>query len=219
MSMHIAVPKGKYLERVCAALQDAGLNVRFPHQRHYRVSIEGNVLTTVVQAKMRDIPLLLQKHGFIAGMVGDEWVKECSLENTLVRLADTRIYHARIVLAARIGVLPPWERDQRDSEPVTVFTKYPHLAAQYMRSHVIPHEIVQIAGVAEAMLSDARSIGVVCAETGKTLAMNGLCEIETLMQCSLCLYVVPWISRDSAEWSFLSRLLERFPSHSHELEP
>jgi ATP phosphoribosyltransferase len=210
--MRIAIPKGKYLEHVCEALQEAGLDVQFPHKRQYRVNVKGDVLTTAVQAKMRDIPILLQNHGFVAGIVGDEWVRECQLENSLLRLADTSIYHARIVLVARNGFFPPWQKDSRDVKRLTVFTKYPHLATQCMKSHKVPHKIVQIAGVAEAMLGDMNSLGVVCAETGQTLAMNGLWEIETVMQCALCLYTVSTISRESTEWNFLELISERLSS-------
>jgi ATP phosphoribosyltransferase len=207
--MHIAIPKGKYLERVCDAFRSAGFDLHFRHERHYRVDLITPVPITIVQAKMRDIPMLMRDHGFHAGIVGEEWVKEFQLSDKLVRLSNLNIYHARIVLVSKVEMAFQQEQEQFHSKPFTVFSKYPNLAKQCMKSRAIPHSVVRITGAAEALLSDSSMLGVICAETGETLRINGLREVEILMECTLCFYASPFASSDPIHWDFLKQLSER----------
>jgi ATP phosphoribosyltransferase len=207
--MLIAIPKGKYFEAVCNAFRRAGLDLHFRHQRHYRVNLVAPIPITVVQAKMRDIPLLMRDHGFHAGIVGDEWVNEFQLGDKLLRLSDLNIYKARIVLVSKIKTAFQRNQELLCSKPFTVFSKYPNLAQECMKSHVTPHSIVRVTGAAEALLSDSSTLGVICAETGETLRINGLHEVETLMECALCLYASPLVFASPTHRGFLKQLSER----------
>lgn len=205
--LRLAIPKGKYLFPVCQALATWGYEVVWPHERQYSIDVGRSKNIRLYQAKMRDIPLLLRESIVDAGIVGDEWVAEQGLTDCLFRMADTGIYHARIVLVSNPNAKSALLSSEAQQLPFSVFTKYPSLTSRCMMACRVPFRIVPLAGVVEGLIQGARSLGVVCSETGATLRLNGLLEIKSVLDCSLCIYAAPWLVGESEKWGIAEALV------------
>jgi ATP phosphoribosyltransferase len=185
--LKIALPnKGRLSEEARLLFGDAGLEVRATGERALTASLGGEFQALFVRAQ--DIPEFVADGAADAGVTGWDLVSESGRE--LETLADLEFGRCRLIVAASdesrlttTAAIPPGAR---------VATVYPRLAADFFASRGQPVEIVPLSGAAEI----APHIGIAdvivdITSTGSTLKVNGLHEIETIMESTARLVAAP----------------------------
>ena len=185
--LKIALPnKGRLSEETRLLFGDAGLEVRATGERALTASLGGEFQALFVRAQ--DIPEFVADGAADAGVTGWDLVSESGRE--LDMLADLEFGRCRLIVAASddsevatTAAIPPGAR---------VATVYPRLAARFFADRRLRIEIVPVSGAAEI----APHIGIAdvivdITSTGSTLKVNGLHEVETIMESSARLVVAP----------------------------
>ena len=185
--LKIALPnKGRLSEDARVLFGDAGLEVRATGERALTASLGGEFQALFVRAQ--DIPEFVADGAADAGVTGWDLVSEAGRD--LETLADLEFGRCRLVVAAS------------DDSAITavagiaagarVATVYPRLAAQFFAERGQRVEIVPVSGAAEI----APHIGIAdvivdITSTGSTLKVNGLHEVETILESSARLITAP----------------------------
>jgi ATP phosphoribosyltransferase len=185
MNVSLLLPKGKYLPRFLVAFEKSGFIVQRRSEREYSFRVIGATEANITCAKMRDIPFLLSECHFDCGVVGNEWVEESKCKNKLREVAQLNLYEANISLVGPVGA----DENTLESPDVRIFTKYPATASRFLPSIAKASNIVALMGAVEGVVKVTGQFGVVCTETGDTLARNDLILIRHLMPCAPRLYV------------------------------
>lgn len=185
--LKIALPnKGRLSEEARLLFGDAGLEVRATGERALTASLGGEFQALFVRAQ--DIPEFVADGAADAGVTGWDLVSESGRE--LEKLADLEFGRCRLVVAA-----------SDDSNITTtagiaagarVATVYPRLAARFFAERGQRVEIVPVSGAAEI----APHIGIAdlivdITSTGSTLKVNGLHEVETILESTAHLVAAP----------------------------
>ncbi|MFL5562352.1 MAG: ATP phosphoribosyltransferase [Gemmatimonadaceae bacterium] len=185
--LKIALPnKGRLSEEARLLFGDAGLEVRATGERALTASLGGEFQALFVRAQ--DIPEFVADGAADAGVTGWDLVSESGRE--LLTLVDLEFGRCRLIVAASddsavatTGAIAAGAR---------VATVYPRLAARFFADRNQPVEIVPLSGAAEI----APHIGIAdvivdITSTGSTLKVNGLHEVETIMESTARLVVAP----------------------------
>ena len=185
--LKIALPnKGRLSEEARLLFGDAGLEVRATGERALTASLGGEFQALFVRAQ--DIPEFVADGAADAGVTGWDLVSESGRE--LVTLVDLEFGRCRLIVAASddsavatTGAIAAGAR---------VATVYPRLAARFFADRNQAVEIVPLSGAAEI----APHIGIAdvivdITSTGSTLKVNGLHEVETIMESTARLVVAP----------------------------
>lgn len=185
--LKIALPnKGRLSEEARLLFGDAGLEVRATGERALTASLGGEFQALFVRAQ--DIPEFVADGAADAGVTGWDLVSESGRE--LEKLADLEFGRCRLIVAA-----------SDDSNITTtagiaagarVATVYPRLAARFFAERGQRVEIVPVSGAAEI----APHIGIAdlivdITSTGSTLKVNGLHEVETILESTAHLVAAP----------------------------
>ena len=185
--LKIALPnKGRLSEEARLLFGDAGLEVRATGERALTASLGGEFQALFVRAQ--DIPEFVADGAADAGVTGWDLVSESG--RNLEKLADLEFGRCRLIVAA-----------SDDSDITTtagiaagarVATVYPRLAARFFAERGQRVEIVPVSGAAEI----APHIGIAdlivdITSTGSTLKVNGLHEVETIMESTAHLVAAP----------------------------
>ena len=200
--LKIALPnKGRLSEEARLLFGDAGLEVRATGERALTASLGGEFQALFVRAQ--DIPEFVADGAADAGVTGWDLVSETGRE--LDTLADLEFGRCRLVVAAsedsRITTVSQIAAGAR------VATVYPRLAARFFADRGQQVEVVPVSGAAEI----APHIGIAdvivdITSTGSTLKVNGLHEVETILESSARLVAAPNASRDPARARSLEEL-------------
>jgi ATP phosphoribosyltransferase len=185
--LKIALPnKGRLSEEARLLFGDAGLEVRATGERALTASLGGEFQALFVRAQ--DIPEFVADGAADAGVTGWDLVSESGRD--LEKLADLEFGRCRLIVAAS------------DDSAITttagigagarVATVYPRLAARFFAERGQRVEIVPVSGAAEI----APHIGIAdvivdITSTGSTLKVNGLHEVETIMESTAHLVSAP----------------------------
>jgi len=185
--LKIALPnKGRLSEEARLLFGDAGLEVRASGERALTASLGGEFQALFVRAQ--DIPEFVADGAADAGVTGWDLVSESGRD--LDKLADLEFGRCRLIVAAS------------DDSAITttaaiaagarVATVYPRLAARFFAERGQRVEIVPVSGAAEI----APHIGIAdlivdITSTGSTLKVNGLHEVETIMESTAHLVAAP----------------------------
>ncbi|MBL0170867.1 MAG: ATP phosphoribosyltransferase [Gemmatimonadaceae bacterium] len=194
--LRIALPnKGRLSEDTRELFNDAGLEVRSVSDRALRASLGGEFEAIFVRAQ--DIPEFVADGAADAGVTGWDLVSES--ERPLTSHLDLGFGRCRLVVAARddagIGSV---DAIGTPDKPARVATVFPRIAARFFASRGRPVEIVPVSGAAEiAPHLGIADIVVDITSTGSTLRMNGLREVETVLQSSAHLVTAVNGPRDS----------------------
>jgi len=180
--IRLALPKGRNLEVALAAFRAAGLLagldlggrsllVPLPEERVEALSL-----------KDWDIPVYVEHGVADFGIVGSDVLAEIDGDLLVpVRLREGR---SRMSLIGRAGALPA------AGSQVRLATKYPNIARRMLEGRSWGAEIVRLSGSIElAPLLDLAELALDIVQTGRTLAENGLVEIETVAEVAACLVV------------------------------
>jgi len=183
--LRIALPnKGRLSDEARELFGDAGLEVRSTGTRALTASLGGEFEALFVRAQ--DIPEFVADGAADAGVTG--WDLVCESGRALDTLVDLEFGRCRLVVAAReesgvdkLADIAPGAR---------VATVYPRLTARYFADRGSAIEVVPVSGAVEI----APHIGIAdvivdLTSTGSTLKVNGLREIETVLESTARLFV------------------------------
>ena len=181
--LRIALPnKGRLSEDTRTLFADAGLEVRSAGDRALTASLGGEFKALFVRAQ--DIPELVSDGAADVGVTGWDLVLESG--RPLDRLLDLGFGRCRLVVAVRedspAGAI-------LDLAPGTrVATAFPKVAAGFFADRGPRVEIIPVSGAAEvAPHLGIADVIVDLTSTGSTLRINGLREIDTVLESSACI--------------------------------
>ncbi|MEP6833358.1 MAG: ATP phosphoribosyltransferase [Gemmatimonas sp.] len=188
--LKIALPnKGRLSEDCRELFNDAGLEVRSASDRALTASLGGEFEAIFVRAQ--DIAEFVADGAADVGVTGWDLVTES--ERPLVSHLDLGFGRCRLVIAARIDSgLNTIAQLQERASPVRVASVFPRIASRFFKTHNIPAVVVPVSGAAEI----APHLGIAdvildITSTGSTLRVNGLHEVETVLESTAHLVTVP----------------------------
>jgi ATP phosphoribosyltransferase len=177
-----ALPKGRNLEAALAAFRAAGLPLAGfdAAGRGLRTAVGEDV--EMLLLKDWDLPLYVE-HGIAdCGVVGSDVLGE--LDGDLLVPLRLRRGRSRFSLIGRSGE-PPAAGAQ-----VRLATKYPRTARRVVAARPWGAEIIKLSGSVElAPVLHLAELALDIVQSGRTLAENGLVEIETVAEVTPCLVV------------------------------
>lgn len=178
--LRIALPnKGRLSEDARELFADAGLEVRARGDRALTASLGDEFEAIFVRAQ--DIPEFVADGAADAGITG--WDLVCESGRDLAVLLDLEFGRCRLVIAVREDSSIQSLADFRDAPRVA--TSFPVITRQYFQQAGIALDLVPVSGAAEiAPHLGIADVVVDITSTGSTLKVNGLREIETVMQSS-----------------------------------
>lgn len=181
--IRLALPKGRNLEAALAAFRAAGipLNGFDAAARSLRLQIPETGIE-VLSLKDWDLPLYVG-HGIAdCGIVGSDVLGEVDGDLLVpVRLLAGR---SRMSLIGRGRELPA------AGTQVGLATKYPNTARRVIAGRSWGAEILRLSGSIElAPVLRLAELALDIVQTGRTLAENGLVEIEIVAEVAPCLVV------------------------------
>jgi len=167
-----ALSKGRLLEPSLRLLECVGLWVGDPPMHDGVVLESGDVRFILVRDD--DVPTYVSFGAADLGIVGKDVLLEQSRD--VVELEDLRACRCRLVLAAPAGTsFPP-------GRTLKVATKYPAIAEAFFSRKGYPTQIIRVHGAAELAPKMGLADAVMdLVQTGRTLARNGLVEIEEVL--------------------------------------
>ena len=179
--LRIALPnKGRLSEETRALFNDAGLEVRAAGERALTASLGGEFEAIFVRAQ--DIPEFVADGAADAGVTGWDLVNESGRD--LTDHLDLGFGRCRLVVAAREDAgITRVDQIGPDGKPVRVASVFPRITARFFAERGRPVEVVPVSGAAEiAPHLGIADIVVDLTSTGSTLKMNGLREVETVLE-------------------------------------
>jgi ATP phosphoribosyltransferase len=199
--LRIAIPnKGRLNQDARSLLSDAGLEVRSSSERALVASLGGEFEAIFVRAQ--DIPEFVADGAADAGITGWDLTSESGrdLESRL----DLAFGRCRLVLAVReespirsVADVPTGAR---------IATVFPRLTREFLARANKQVELVPVSGAVE--ISPHLGIADIIVDltsTGSTLRVNGLREVETVLESTARL-IVARVARDEARSQALDEL-------------
>jgi ATP phosphoribosyltransferase len=181
--LRIALPnKGRLVDDIRVLFGDAGLEIRSAGDRALTASVGDDFRALFVRAQ--DIPELVSDGAADVGVTGWDLVMEAG--RPLDRLLDLGFGRCRLVVAVREESAI---RHAADLAPRSrVATAFPRVTEAYFASRGQVVELVPVSGAAEvAPHLGIADVIVDLTSTGSTLRMNGLREVETVLESTACL--------------------------------
>ena len=205
--LKIALPnKGRLFDDVKGALADAGLEVRGQGERALTARLGDEFSALFVRAE--DIPEFVADGAADAGITGWDCVEESGRE--LESLLDLGFGKCRLSVAARRTAGETRDRESgiaSIADGASVATSFPRLAARHFASRGKTVKIVTVSGAAEvAPHLGIADVIVDLVSTGSTLQMNGLVEIDPVLESSARLVSRPLASLDAGTRKTLGEL-------------
>ncbi len=181
--IRFALPKGRNLDAALAAFRSAGISLNGPDSggRSLRLHLPEEGIE-VLSLKDWDLPLYVSHGVADCGVVGSDVLEEVDGDLLVpVRLLQGR---SRLSLIGRAPA-PPAPGTQ-----VRLATKYPNTARRVVAGRPWGAEILTLSGSIElAPVLRLAELALDIVQTGRTLAENGLVEVETVAEVAPCLVV------------------------------
>jgi ATP phosphoribosyltransferase len=181
--IRMALPKGRNLEPAVAALRAAGLGLAGYEAggRSLRTALPEDGVE-ILSLKDWDLPLYVEHGVADCGIVGSDVLDE--LDGDLLVPARLAAGRCRFALIGRSRQLPA------AGCQVRLATKYPLTARRLVAGRAWGAEIVRLSGSVElAPALCLAELALDLVQTGRTLADNGLVEIEAVAEVAPCLVV------------------------------
>lgn len=181
--IRFALPKGRNLDVAVAAFRAAGIPLdgldAGGRSLRMRLPEEG---IEVLSLKDWDLPLYVSHGVADCGIVGSDVLEEVDGDLLVpVRLLAGR---SRLSLIGRSPELPA------AGAQVRLATKYPNTARRVVAGRSWGAEILKLSGSIElAPVLRLAELALDIVQTGRTLAENGLIEVETVAEVAPCLVV------------------------------
>lgn len=181
--IRLALPKGRNLEPVLDALRaaDVPLSGLDDGGRRLRQVLPEEGFE-VLLLKDWDLPLYVEYGVADCGVVGSDVLAE--VDGDLLVPARLDRGRCRLSLIGRQGALP------RPGSQVRLATKYPNTARRLVAQRPWGAEILKLSGSIElAPVLDLAELALDIVQTGRTLAANGLTELEVVEEVAPALVV------------------------------
>lgn len=181
--IRLALPKGRNLDVALTALRAAGIGLSGLDGagRALRTALPEDALE-VLSLKDWDVPLYVEHGVADCGVVGSDVLGE--LDGDLLIPARFTAGRSRFSLIGRGPGLPP------PGAQVRLATKYPATARRLLEGRPFAIEIVKLSGSVElAPVLALAELALDIVQTGRTLAENGLYELESVAEVAACLVV------------------------------
>lgn len=174
--IRLALPKGRNLEAALAAFGAAGVDMSraVENTRQLRVA-RPDLGLELLLLKDWDLPLYVEHGVADLGIVGSDVLAEVDGDLlTPLALAAGR---------CRLSLIGRPDTHLAPGAQVRLATKYPRIAAKLAAARPWSAEILPLSGSLElAPLLDLAEIALDIVQTGRTLADNGLIEIEAVAE-------------------------------------
>jgi ATP phosphoribosyltransferase len=184
-SLIIAVPKGRILSEALPLLARAGIapEAAFSDEGSRALQFATNhAHISLIRVRAFDVATFVAHGAAQLGIVGSDVIDEFDYSE-LYAPVDLGIGHCRISVAEPEALAAT--DDPRSWSHVRVATKYPNLTRKHFAARGVQAECVKLNGAMEiAPLLGLSSRIVDLVSSGKTLAENGLVEVEVIAQVS-----------------------------------
>lgn len=186
----IAVPKGRILEELVPVLARVGIEPESAffdeHSRLLKFATNQSHIS-LIRVRSFDVATFVAYGAAHLGVVGKDVLMENGSEQ-LYSPVDLGIGRCRLSVAEPKDLAA--QDDIRGWSHVRIATKYPKLTKQYFADRGVQAECIKLNGAMELapIMGLSRRI-VDLVSTGKTLAENGLVEVETIADISSLLVV------------------------------
>lgn len=194
-TLKIAIPnKGRLREPCLALLRAAGIEIEEPNGSLFVKSADGSC--TLLFARADDVPKYVESGAADCGITGSDMIEEAGAK--VFSLCPLGFGKCRISIAAKKGT------SLQSLEGKTIATRLPQIASSFFASRRMRVKILKVAGATELTpyLGIADAI-VDQVSTGATLALNGLCELEKILD-SQAVLICSESSRQKSEELALS---------------
>ncbi|WP_375380547.1 ATP phosphoribosyltransferase [uncultured Sphingomonas sp.] len=186
----IAVPKGRILAEALPLLARAGIHPEpafgDENSRALRFATSDPGIE-LIRVRAFDVATFVAHGAAQLGIVGSDVLGEFAYEE-LYAPVDLGIGHCRLSIAEPAEMAA--HDDPRGWSHVRVATKYPHLTAEHFATRGIQAECVKLNGAMELAPTLGLAPRIVdLVSSGRTLAENGLVEVERIMEVSSRLVV------------------------------
>ncbi|MEO5510212.1 MAG: ATP phosphoribosyltransferase [Longimicrobiales bacterium] len=191
--LRIALPnKGRLAEEALELLELAGLAPEARHTRSLQTTLGPGAFDAIF-VRANDIPEFVADGAAHFGITGGDLVAESG--RALETVLDLGFGKCRLAIAVRDDSSI---HAAREIEPGTrVATTFPNVTRRFFENAGVAADIVPISGAAEiAPYLGVADIIVDLVSTGSTLRMNGLREIETVLESSAVLITRPGVDAD-----------------------
>jgi ATP phosphoribosyltransferase len=185
--LRIALPnKGRLADDALDLLERAGLEPAMAADRSLRADLGDDFTALFVRAK--DIPEFVADGAADLGVTGSDLVAEA--ERPLDTLLHLGFGRCRLAIAAKED--SGWDTADHLPENARIATSFPRTTERWFAERGRSVQLVPVSGAAEI----APHIGVAdvivdIVSTGSTLKMNGLREVETLLEAEAVLVARP----------------------------
>ena len=182
----IALPKGRLFRETVALLEQIDCGAESLGAGRRLVFEAAELRTRFLILRPVDIPTYVEYGAADVGIVGKDVIEEG--DRDVYEPLDLKFGRCRLVVAQPGGV--PKGRSLTDWSYIRVATKYPRITERYYNGKGVPVEIIRLSGSIElAPLVGLCERIVDLVETGRTMAENGLVEIEEIMRVTARLIV------------------------------
>lgn len=184
----IALPRGSLFAKALDLLDSLGIDTAAVRANERRLIFpEAGVITT----RPSDVPTYVEHGAADIGITGKDVLLE-QADRDVYELLDLGFGYCRMVVAVRGGDRNPLVESLRRRGTARIATKYPRIATSYFGESGRQIEIVEVKGSVEiAPLTGLADAIVDLSATGRTLADNGLVEIEQVAECTARLIANP----------------------------
>lgn len=205
----IALPKGRILEELLPVLEKAGITLEdnFFDKSCRELSFSTNLDNLrVIRVRSFDVATFVSYGAAHMGICGSDVMDEFNYPDIYAPI-DLDIGRCRLSMAALQG--HDHSQPLSKQSHVKVATKYPHLASQFLASKGVQAECIKLNGAIELAPQMGLCEYIVdLVGTGTTLKVNGMEEVESVMEVSSRLIVSRTAYKTrSAE---VQSLIERF---------
>lgn len=183
-TIKLALPKGRMYEAVSRLLADAGFRI-LTNGRSYRPLCSDDRFELKI-LKPQNIVTMVGLGSHDVAFAGHDWVVE--LEAEVVELLDTELDPVRLVAAA--------PRERADvaalrARRIVVASEYERISRRYLDAGGFDYLLLRSYGATEVFPHEDADMIVDNTATGRTLAENGLVELDTLLTSSTRLIANP----------------------------
>lgn len=193
--IRLALGKGRNLPIALESLRAAGMPLAEVEEAARRLRFEADApplgsrsdgqpaeRLEILLLKDADVPLYVTYGVADLGVVGSDVLEES--DGDLLVPARLRAGTSRLSLIGRPGALPT------AGSQVRLATKYPQTARRILAGKPWGAEVLTLSGSVElAPLLDLADLALDIVQTGRTLAENGLAELEVVAEVAPCLVV------------------------------
>jgi ATP phosphoribosyltransferase len=185
-SLTIALPKGRLFRASVDLLTKVACGVEALGEGRRLIFVDPVRHTHFLILRPVDIPTYVEYGAADVGIVGKDVLEEW--DRDVYEPLDLNFGRCRLVVAQPHNL--PKERSLTDWSYIRVATKFPRITERYFSTKGVPVEIIRLSGSIElAPLVGLCERIVDLVDTGRTLAENGLEEVDEIMQVTARLIV------------------------------